>query len=147
MAILYGKNRITYNAYVFGHMSEYVRMYGSSTEWDTYDFEDFNGFIKSIVHGTDRIDREIVNTLKICNSFSILKHILHSKTAKANEDHKVLMKFKQDLNEVETNKIIEFCREHDIEPDALKFFSRIHINKEVYTSIKYSNSEKKRLQS
>lgn len=140
---LYGENKITYNLNVASHLCEYVRLYGSSSEWDTYDFEDFNGFAKSIVHGTNNNDIEIVNTLKICNAFSVLKHILQSKSVTDKKDRIICMKYTKDLNEVEKNKIAEFCRKENVQLEDVKIFSRININKEVYSSIKYTNQKKR----
>lgn len=92
MADLYDKNKITYNAHVASHLCEYVRMYGSCGECTTYPFEDFNGFIKNIVHGTNYIDREVVITLKICNAYSILNHILKSNSSTNGQHKKILIK-------------------------------------------------------
>lgn len=144
MAKLYGPERITYNPHVASHICEYVRMYGSISFWNTYDFEDFNGFIKSIIHGTNKIDAEIVNTIKICNSYQILNHLISKDAEKTDEKNETQTKLPESkLNIVEKGKITEYCNVKHLDLKSVTFHSRINTHKVVYTSQKYVNQKKR----
>lgn len=145
LARLYGPERITYNSHVCTHIYEYVRMYGSISFSNTYSYEDVNGFVKSVVHGPNEIDAEIVNTMKICNAYQILKHIIDTEMGlikKNNENHTKLAWSK--LNVAEKERIIEYCNANNIDEESVSIYSRIKSNNGVvYTSQKYDNQKKR----
>lgn len=142
---LYDRNKLTYNAHVASHVCEYVRMYGPGWSWCTNSFEDFGGFVKSIVHGKNKIDIEIVNTLKICNSFQILSHLLNSenRVESRNQLEKFSKLSKSALSAPEVNKIAEYCTSNNLDPESIPIFSRVKLGKEVYTSAHYKNQKKR----
>lgn len=143
----YGENKLTYNSHIASHVAEYVRMYGPAWSWSTYPFEDFNGFFKQLVHGTNKIDIEVVNTLKICNAYHVLKHLMTSLLEKqevnVNNRDKFTVISKNLLSAEESNKIEQHCHLKNVDPEYVILCSRAHFGKEVFTSIKYKNQEKR----
>ena len=48
-----------YNVYVLTHIPHFVKMYGSLRAWSALPFENFNGIIKHLYHGTQCILEQI----------------------------------------------------------------------------------------
>lgn len=141
---LYNKNKCTYNSHIATHISQYVRLYGATWNWSTYPFEDMNGFIKSMTHGKINLDKEIVNTIKICNAQVILKYLLHSNEKKGtdsfvkgkNIDHR-------HLTQSEKNVIVEYCDLHEIDFDEIRFHTRASLTNQIFTSERYQRQKKR----
>ena len=70
---LYGREKCSFNVHQLTHMARYVLFWGPLSAWSAFPFEDGNGYIKRIVHGCNKLEMEIVNTLKIVNTHKILK--------------------------------------------------------------------------
>lgn len=140
---LYGDNKMTYNPHVAKHVCRYVRWYGLLWNFSTYPFEDLNGFVKRIIHGTNKLDIEVVNTLKICNSYRILQDIMDYKKKKADIFSETDKRSKKVLNEDEIEVVSRYCRDRDLEFDSITFYARIHFRSIEYTSVRYTRQKKR----
>lgn len=120
-------------------------MYGQAWNWMTNCFEDFNGFVKGIIKGTNKIDIEVANTLKICNSYGILKHRLGAtlEKKKTNDEDKFTNLLEKYLTPAEKNRIIDFCSSQNISFESIKFSSRVNLRGEIFTSVKYDRQKKR----
>ena len=56
---LYGQLYMRYNVHILLHATKYVRKYGALWAWSTFPFENFNGVMKTLFHGTQYIPQQI----------------------------------------------------------------------------------------
>lgn len=140
---LYGENKMTYNSHVAKHACRYVRMYGQLWNFDTYKFEDFNGFIKSIVQGKNKLDIEIANTMTICNSYNILKYTMNRDSENQDECVECDKRPQNILNDAEKEAIISECFDRNIDFESLILYARIKFKNIEYTSIRYKRQTKR----
>ena len=92
---LYGRERYSFNVHQLDHMAESVRRRGPLWCWSTFSFEDGNGYYKKVNHGPNKIDVEIMNTIKMVNAFYILREKLVMINNEIIPDEKVLDTSKQ----------------------------------------------------
>ena len=75
---LHGRGNCSYNCHQ-KHLVDAVRRYGPISVWSAFPFEDANGYFKKINHGPNKIDMEIMNTLKMLIAYYILKDKLNKR--------------------------------------------------------------------
>lgn len=129
-----------------GHLSEYVTFWGPVCYWSAYSFEDMNGFVKKIIHGSNKIGIELMNTLTICNAYKILQYLMQENTTidEAQSDITASEKLlRSDLNAEEIERILEFCQERNIPFDSINFFAKVKAGNIQYTSTKYKKQKKR----
>ena len=66
---LYGKNNCTLNVHNVSHLTQYVRRLGPMWAYSCFPFEDMNGALMKLVHGTGDV------CLQILRSLQTLKHL------------------------------------------------------------------------
>ena len=65
---IYGIEKCTFNVHHLTRMTQYARKYGPLWTWSAFTFVDAIGYYKKINHGLNKVDVEIVNTLKMLHS-------------------------------------------------------------------------------
>ena len=105
-----------------------------------------NGFIKKIIKGTNKIDIEAVNTLKICNAYKILQCIL----GKSSSNIKIIENFvkgkkfpKNSLKEEDKDLIMFYSHKQGVQYNCINIYARASINNQVYTSVRYARQKKR----
>ncbi|KAK3907759.1 ATP synthase subunit alpha, chloroplastic [Frankliniella fusca] len=73
---LYHNKFYTYNIHNLFHLPLLVSRWGPLWATSAFDFETFNGFITSHVHGTKHLDKELLNNIKIIQSLTVLERSL-----------------------------------------------------------------------
>lgn len=70
---LYSFKFLTYNLHQLLHFCLYTSRWGPLGSLTAFPFEDFNGLLVSITHGTKNIGQEIINSYQVQQSFNVLK--------------------------------------------------------------------------
>lgn len=66
---LYGKRFMSFNVHTLKHSMKFVKYFGSLWAWSAFPFENYNGVIKKLFHGTQCIPEQI------CKSYFRLRQI------------------------------------------------------------------------
>ena len=74
---LYGLEKCSFNVHQLMHITECVRNWSPLWAWSAFTFEDSNGYFKMMNHEPNKVDMEIVNTIKMFNAHYILKDKLN----------------------------------------------------------------------
>lgn len=75
---LYGDKYYTYNVHNLLHLPLLVRRWGNLQVTSAFDFEKYNGFIVSHVHGTKHIGKEFLNNIKIIQSVIVFEGMVNA---------------------------------------------------------------------
>lgn len=73
---LYGERELVSNVHQLLHLALCVRRYGPLHCFSAFIYEDLNGLIAKRTHGTNHVDVEIVNNIKICQGIHMLQNIV-----------------------------------------------------------------------
>lgn len=76
MEKLYGLMKCSWNVHQLNNMVNCVRLWGPLYGWSAFPFEDGNGVVKRLTHGSNRIEIEISNAMYIFNANRVLRHQL-----------------------------------------------------------------------
>ena len=141
---LYGIENCTYLLHCIGHQPRMVLFWGPLTAWSTFPFEDTNGFIKRITHGSNKIDMEIANTLKLINAYEILKQKLN-KNIDSTLSTNVTMGASQNVNLDENENLIiqRFCVLNSTQFCDVQIYCRVKIKNTIFTSGIYLREKKR----
>lgn len=132
---------MTYDFHLAKHLAE---LYGSSSKWNTYCFEDFNVHIRSLTHRKNKIVIEIANTLKIANAQKVLKNILKIDNQREKTSFAMGRKFPATMLENEDKEfILEYCNQNNIDSEDFTLYSRANFRGDIYTSSKYKKQKKR----
>lgn len=73
---LYSDRELTYNIHQLTHLAQTVLNFGPLFVQSAFPYEDMNGWIGNRTHGTNNVDTEIVNNVKICQGIQTLKSVV-----------------------------------------------------------------------
>ena len=117
-------------------MAECTRIWGPIAGYSMYNFEDENGHIKKIIHGSNKVDMEIANTLKLVNCSRVLNLTLDRQTC----EEKISVEGSPihiQMNENELEAVDEFCTSNNVQIENIEFYARARVYKTKYTSKQY----------
>lgn len=138
---LYGLKKCSFNVHILRHYAVFVKQWGPLYGWSVFPFEDSNGYFKKINHGPNKVDAEIINTLKMLNGFDVLKSIvMPGRFVEADDEEDILGKVRVielNENEIEAILISDITRNLIFVGNKLTVTSRARHNKEIYTSKLY----------
>lgn len=120
-------------------MAQNVKLWGPLWAWSTFSFEDGNGYLKKITHGSNKIDMEIANTLKIYTLYRTLKFKLFIHEEK-NVEPVSLGACHKELDENEREFINKFCTRNKFNFN-LQIYARVNISNTVLTSQIYNRQK------
>jgi len=134
---LYGERAQTHNLHQLLHLCLCVRLYGPLFCFDAFPYEDLNGLVAKATHGTNFVDVEIKNNIRICQGIQMLRNIVRG--------HDGLFELHSAFSEGEVlgkavcNTLVS--EQFDIlqDPSAL-VYSRAKIGYDMYTSKIYKQS-------
>jgi hypothetical protein len=81
---LYGIAQMTYNHHQLLHYAESVRNWGPLQHTSTFSFENENGILKSLVHGSTNVAVEVVNSVHVLNTLHFLKSFINENNISTN---------------------------------------------------------------
>ena len=74
---LYRMQEYKYNLHQLLHFKMMVENWGPAWGISTFMFENYNGILRKMIHGTKHQGKELANNLRIVNGIQILKNIVH----------------------------------------------------------------------
>lgn len=74
---LYGFKAMTYNLHSLLHLPLIVKRWGALWAWSLFKFENTNGILTRLLHGTNKITAELSNTLNLIIATNTLKYLMH----------------------------------------------------------------------
>ena len=141
---LYGLEKCSFHNHQLTHIGRCVFLWGPLSSWSAFDFEDGNGYIKRTNHGSNKLDMEIANTLKIMNAHKILKCKLNiPKDEEALRCHPLGKAKIVNLAQNEMPMIERFCIIHNLNFNDIKLYLQIKMNTEIITSEAYTRQKKR----
>lgn len=140
---LYGDRQFTYNVHQLLHLVLCVKRWGPLWATSAFPFENFNGILAKMIHGTKNIGQEITSIISTVLGVHTLRYRINTKNnvynAKRNYNDQVIGSIVNiSLNYVEK----ELLTSIGINIDKVYIFSRARINGEVYTSLSYKTQTK-----
>lgn len=147
---LYGLEKCSFNVHQLTHMARQVRLWGPLWAWSAFTFEDGIGYFKKMNHGPNKVDMEIVNTLKIFNAYYVLKDKLNIRTfdAELTSQEKLLgksIKYQLNTHEIEALLGLNVSQESYILPgNSIYCFNRATVGGKTFTSKLYSRQKKRK---
>jgi len=132
---LYGLQCYTFNVHNLLHLCLLVKRAGPLWATSAFPFEDFNGFIGALVHGTKHLSRELITNINISLSVTILGNIVNGM-----QDHRV----SADLPELKNpcscdlfdQRELSVLSDNNFDTDC-KFFLRAKVMTSMFTSRLY----------
>ncbi|KAL7295964.1 hypothetical protein TKK_0003487 [Trichogramma kaykai] len=145
---LYKIENCSFNVHQLSHLVDCVVQWGPPWVWSCFTFEDANGYFKKLNHGPNKIDMEIMNTIKMINATYILKSKLNRNqlAPEGNVIFPIGTQAKTDLNPQELEGLNNFILNQQLRitegPSVYAYF-RAQINNEILTSKRYQRQKKR----
>ena len=142
---LYGREKCSFNVHQLNHMSEAVRRWGPLWCWSTFPFEDANGYYARVNHGPNKVDIEIMNTIKMVNAFYSLREKLFMVCNEIVYEEQVLgVSRKININSNEKDALQDLIDSNQIivQDNSIFVYIRAKINNQVFTSKIYERQKK-----
>lgn len=137
---LYGEKKMTYNVHQLLHLAECTRRWGPLWANSAFVYENMNGSITRLVHGTKFLGVEIVKNISIVQGSKILKSQLMTKNL-VHENNQPKKRFAlgkklqtKIINKIITEKIRNSLIHEDFDANHLSIFKRANINNQIFTS-------------
>lgn len=74
---LYEVNKCSYNVHQLKHLALFVKLWGPLWVWSAFSSEDQNGELIKMIHGSNKIDVELSNTIKIFQAYRSIKYLIN----------------------------------------------------------------------
>ena len=143
---LYGEEKCSFNVHQLLHMADSVRKWGPLWVWSAFPFEDAIGYYKKLNHGPNKVDAEIMNSMKILNAFYILRYKLFGTSNNQNFLEERLLQHRKEivLNSNEIECLQEFSPSILLRNNKMFVYGKTRINNQIYTSEIYKQQKKRK---
>lgn len=143
---LYGRNKCSYNVHQLLHLPDFVRFWGPLWVWSAFSSEDQNGELVRMTHGSNRIDIELSNTVKLIQAYRCIQHLIYPERIVREpqcQTHGPSVSHDITVSELEAISHATHVTKEQLLAARLPIFSRCIINDEVYTSKLYTRQKKR----
>ena len=144
---MYGRNKMSFNLHQLKHIIHHVRLWGPLWSWSAFDFEDGNGYVKKIVHGSNKLEMEIAYSMYLFNAHTILKNKLEIVSDKNSDIDKIVPLGKVLQNIIyktnESESIKSFYLVNQVPVESIKIIRKVRMGKTIVTSQLYSRQKKR----
>lgn len=143
---LYGEQSTTYNIHQLLHLVLCVKRWGPLWAWSAFAFENFNGQLTRLTHGTKHIGPELLNKLQLIRGLQILKHGIDERSKITTDaiiqrlendyvkgTHRLNIKLHDREREILASNVLLDIRQ-------CKIYLRGIIHREEYTSLAYKDT-------
>ncbi|KAK3923182.1 Serine/threonine-protein kinase TEL1 [Frankliniella fusca] len=134
---LYHNKFYTYNIHNLLHLPLLVRRWGPLWSTSAFDFENYNGFITSHVHGTKHLGKELLNNIKIIQSLTVLENSLQGMPRATSSKIRFGSVVDIQLSPVERN----FLSSRNITEFVI--YDRVKTEFDIFTSREYDRARKR----
>ena len=151
MGPLYGERYLTLNVHSLLHLSDVVRNLGPLWCHSSFPFENANGQLLKLFHGTQYVDIQIINTMKVLQKLPVLinmlplespscefvKSLVHAKKEKCDGALSFLGKrYTHMLSDIEESQVIRIL---GLPIHSIAFYHRVFLHSvQVYHSKSYA---------
>ncbi|KAK3919885.1 Halomucin [Frankliniella fusca] len=133
LGTLYGDSQYVYNVHQLLHLCLYVRRWGGLWSNAAFSFENMNGVLADMIHGSKNEGRELINQLSLAQGNQMLKNKINA-DAKKKSGLSVLGKhLPRILTELELNHL----RKLKANLECLECYGRIQVGRETFSSQEY----------
>lgn len=138
IANLYRLHDYSYNVHQLLHLTLYTRRWGNLWSTSAFRFENYNGILVHLIHGTKNPAKELMRNLRIAHGLEILRNKVHGKI-------ETLRRCIEPLNSRCCGKIPEDKRAflRATFPEIYQIFLRAVKNRVIYTSAMYGRECKR----
>lgn len=144
---LYDQKQLTYNVHQLLHLAECVRRWGPLWANSAFVFENMNGRISSLVHGTKHLGIEIMRNINIGLATKILKSHILKRGMKENQNKYSMLGAKVTQNLIKKiidlkmrNSINNYSQKGSVDISELEFYYRAKIFDKLFTSEVYKET-------
>lgn len=137
MKPLYGEKHLSYNVHQLLHLAKVTRRWGPLWSNSCFVFENFNGFITRLIHGTKHLGIELVKNINIVRGARILKCEVLNKEIHSIEkkDSPLGRKLRPKvMKKLLGEKMIRSLIHAGFDSKGLSFFTRATILNQIFTS-------------
>lgn len=143
---LYGKSKCSYNIHQLLHLPFNVKMWGPLWAWSAFSSEDQNGELVKMTHGSNKIDVELANTVKIIQAHRSIKYLMQ--TERILNEHQCSTFGPITRHDITDSEFRAICYATHLNKEQLlnlkiKIFSRCKINNDIFTSKLYTRQKKR----
>lgn len=139
----YGRNRCSFNVHQLLHLTHYVRMWGPLWVWSAFSSEDGNGELLRSAHGSNKLDVELLNTIKIIHAYETIKFLIGIEKS-VNQNRPQLLgpptSYTLTNDDIRTLRSVTSLNNEQIQ-FGIRVYSRCKINKEIFTSNLYKRQK------
>jgi len=139
---LYNSTVYVYNQHQLTHLCLYVSRWGPLWATSAFMFEDFNGTLSKIIHGTKNRAKELMNLLRVSHGVEILRERVRSRSNLGQSTKEMLELLSAGKNYVLSAEDQEFILSSGFNL-PLEIYSRISLHKEIFTSLLYHQEQKR----
>ena len=129
---LYHEKFLTYTIHQIVHLPLFAERWGNLFSSSAFLYEDFNGFLSSMVHGSKNIQPELAKNLNLYNGYKALKDNIRDSEKNSN-----VMVFDKQCDVLFDDKEINLFKKYNLQLDSLKIYSRSKFKNFIYTSKMY----------
>lgn len=141
---LYGLEKCSYNVHQLTHLASAVRLWGPLWAWSAFLFEDGNGWLIKIKHGPNKVDIELLNTIKLINFTYILKHVPKKNSQ---VDRLVITSGKQCnllvTEAIEALQTLTMYSSTELCTKPIRLYPKIKVGNKILTSLMYRKQIKR----
>lgn len=143
---LYGLEKCSFNLHSLLHLAPYVRLWGPLWPWSAFPFEDGNGYLVRMAHGTINLGVELTNTMLFAKAHRSIENLMQIHALERNYEGITLGPgVKSELTE---ENLVALSRTSQYSKDELKnmvkfVYTRIELRNEKYTSLLYTKGTKR----
>lgn len=143
--ILYGERAASYNVHQLLHLVLSVRRWGPLWAWSAFAFENFNGRLTRLSHGTKHNGKELINKIQLIRGIQILQHrIYENKKAttpiiQPSENDSVRGTHRSNIKLHDTEREILISKGF-LDMQSCKIYLRGIVNDVEYTSLFYKET-------
>jgi hypothetical protein len=135
---LFGAGNLTYNMHQMLHYADCVLNWGQLFQYSTFPFENANGMLQRLIHGSHRIETEVANSYRIISCMSILDQYSDENQVHFRETK--MLGAPISLASL-PNEIVEYLQERDLSDSSI--YLRAKVAGIKYHSINYTRELKR----
>lgn len=142
LGTLYGDNQYVYNCHQLLHLVLYVSRWGCLWSNSAFTFENLNGILSDMIHGSKNEGRELLNQLSLAQGNQMLKNKIVINAKKRTGLSVSGKRIPRSLTEGELNQLKKL--NSNVKPDCVEFYDRIEVGRETFSSQIYDKNFKRR---
>lgn len=143
---LYGLDKCSYNMHQLLHLARHVKMWGPLWSWSAFPFEDGNGYLVRMAHGTKNLEVELANTMHFRNALRFIENLMDLRRID-NEFIGTTLGAKVDFKLTETHlaalRNATGYSEDELKNKVKSIYRRYKVKNQKYTSILYAKETKR----